>query len=185
MNKTKIDDLTTFLLAVDAQADAVALRERSYKLFAPKPGDTVLDVGSGGGTAVGELLARGMNAIGVDVSADALAVARELHPDARFEQAGAEELPFANGSIDGYRAEKLYQRPPQPRRTESSSQAGESSYSPRTGTPPSSTPPTPTSPGRSSSPPRPSSRIREWRAAMARCSPAPASPTSSSRGGSC
>lgn len=114
MNKTKIDDLTTFLLAVDAQPDAVALRERSYELLAAKPGDTVLDVGCGGGTAVGELLARGVDAIGVDLSEDALTVARRFHPGARFEQAGAEELPFANDSVDGYRAEKLYHALPDP-----------------------------------------------------------------------
>lgn len=114
MNKTKIDDLTTFLLAVDAQPDAVALRERSYELLATLRGDIVLDVGCGGGTAVGELLTRGIEAIGVDVSEDALTVARRLHPEARFEEASAEELPFANDSVDGYRAEKLYHALPDP-----------------------------------------------------------------------
>lgn len=114
MNKTKIDDLTTFLLAVDAQPESVALRERSYELLEAKPGDTVLDVGCGGGTAVGELRARGVDAVGVDVSAEVLAVARQLHPDARFEEAGAEELPFADDSVDGYRAEKLYHALPDP-----------------------------------------------------------------------
>ena len=114
MNKTTIDDLTAFLLLVDEQPDAVALRERSYELLASKPGDTVLDVGCGGGTAIGELLARGVDAVGVDVSEDALAIARQRHPDARFERAAAEELPFADSSVDGYRAEKLYHALPDP-----------------------------------------------------------------------
>jgi ubiquinone/menaquinone biosynthesis C-methylase UbiE len=97
-----------YLLTLDRHPEAVQLRQRSYALLKATPGSRVVDVGCGGGTAVGELAAIGVDAVGVDSAEEAVAFAREQHPGCRFEVADAMGLPFADGSLDGYRAEKLY-----------------------------------------------------------------------------
>jgi SAM-dependent methyltransferase len=96
------------LLAFDRQAESVQLRRRSYELLRVAPGSRVVDVGCGGGTAVAELAALGADAVGIDAAEEAVAFAREHHPDCRFEVGDAQRLPFADESLDGYRAEKLY-----------------------------------------------------------------------------
>jgi ubiquinone/menaquinone biosynthesis C-methylase UbiE len=96
------------LLAFDRQTESVQLRRRSYELLRVAPGSRVMDVGCGGGTAVAELAALGADAVGVDAADEAIAFAREHHPDCRFEVGDAQRLPFADESFDGYRAEKLY-----------------------------------------------------------------------------
>lgn len=61
---------------------------------------SVLDVGTGTGVFA-EVFARwGLDATGVDVNADFLAVARELAPAARFLEGAAEGLPFEDRSFD-------------------------------------------------------------------------------------
>ncbi|MEU6818993.1 methyltransferase domain-containing protein [Streptomyces atriruber] len=103
---------TEALLAVldsaDRMPDATRLRARSYELLALTPGSTVVDVGCGAGRAVGELAERGVRAVGVDPSRWMLAAARERWPEAEFREAGAENLPFADGSVRGYRADKVF-----------------------------------------------------------------------------
>jgi SAM-dependent methyltransferase len=96
------------LLAFDRQAESVQLRRRSYELLRVAPGSRVVDVGCGGGTAVAELAALGADAVGIDAAAEAVAFARELHPDCPFEVGDAQQLRFPDRSLDGYRAEKLY-----------------------------------------------------------------------------
>jgi SAM-dependent methyltransferase len=96
------------LLAFDRRPDSVRLRQRTYELLQVEPGGRVVDVGCGAGTAVAELAALGADAAGIDAAAEAVAFAREHHPDLRFEVGDAQQLPFADGSLDGYRAEKLY-----------------------------------------------------------------------------
>jgi SAM-dependent methyltransferase len=96
------------LLAFDRRPDSVQLRQRSYELLQVGPGSRVVDVGCGAGTAVVELAAIGADAVGIDASDEAVAFAREHHPDCRFEVGDAHRLPFPDGSLDGYRAEKLY-----------------------------------------------------------------------------
>jgi SAM-dependent methyltransferase len=97
-----------YLLTLDRHPEAVQLRQRSYALLKAAPGSRVADVGCGGGMAVAELAALGVDAVGVDSAVEAVAFARERHPDCRFEVADALRLPFSDGSLDGYRAEKLY-----------------------------------------------------------------------------
>ncbi|MGW5563054.1 methyltransferase domain-containing protein [Streptomyces tendae] len=103
---------TEALLAVLDSADrmpgAARLRARSYELLSLVPDSTVVDVGCGAGRAVAELAERGVHAVGVDPGPGMLAAARERWPRAEFHQAGAEDLPFPDGSLHGYRADKVF-----------------------------------------------------------------------------
>jgi ubiquinone/menaquinone biosynthesis C-methylase UbiE len=95
--------LLTMLDALDTLPQAAELRERSYRDL----GDTVVDVGCGGGSAVGELAQRGVRAIGVDLDPEMVEAARKRWPDAEFHVADATALPFDDGSVTGYRADKV------------------------------------------------------------------------------
>ncbi|MDT0318002.1 methyltransferase domain-containing protein [Streptomyces millisiae] len=100
--------LLAVLDAADQLPSAVLLRDRSYELLSLVPGSTVVDVGCGAGRAVAELAERGVHAVGVDPSPVMLAAARTRWPGGEFREAGAEELPFADGSVHGYRADKVF-----------------------------------------------------------------------------
>jgi ubiquinone/menaquinone biosynthesis C-methylase UbiE len=63
-------------------------------------GSRVLDVATGAGYAAVTAARRGADAIGVDFSTAQLRIARERHPEVRFEHADAEALPFAPESFD-------------------------------------------------------------------------------------
>ncbi len=63
-------------------------------------GRRILDIGCGAGGLVGELLAEGADASGVDPGAEAIGEARRRVPGAEFQVAGAEALPFADGAFD-------------------------------------------------------------------------------------
>ena len=60
----------------------------------------VLDAGSGPGDAAGRAAERGAEATGVDVAAAMVEIAGRRYPAARFVQASATELPFADESFD-------------------------------------------------------------------------------------
>ena len=60
----------------------------------------VLDVGCGTGRLVGALAERGVDAAGVDVSPEMLAVARRKLPRSTFAEARAEQLPFSEAAFD-------------------------------------------------------------------------------------
>src|SRR5947208_17029002 len=66
------------------------------------PADRVLDVATGTGAVALELLRqKGCSAVGVDQSAEMLAVARERLPSAvQLVEASAEALPFDDASFD-------------------------------------------------------------------------------------
>ncbi|MER5796208.1 methyltransferase domain-containing protein [Streptomyces sp. NPDC001980] len=100
--------LLAVLDAADQMPDATRLRARSYELLSLVPGSTVVDVGCGAGRAVAELTGRGVHAVGVDPSPRMLAAARERWTEAEFREAAAEDLPFADGSVRGYRADKVF-----------------------------------------------------------------------------
>ncbi|MCI2416260.1 methyltransferase domain-containing protein [Saccharopolyspora sp. K220] len=89
-----------------ALPEATRLRERSYDLLTSI--GPVLDVGCGVGTAVAELRKRGVPAIGMDVDEEMIATATDRYPDADFRVGDACALPFADGELSGYRAEKVY-----------------------------------------------------------------------------
>lgn len=102
--------------ATDELAGAYELRARTYDLLRLSPGAVAADVGCGTGRAVAELTERGAHAVGVDVSPPMIDIARDRWPTARFRVAAAESLPFADGELAGYRAEKVYHALPDPGR---------------------------------------------------------------------
>ena len=63
-------------------------------------GKAVVDVGCGDGAFVRALAGAGATAIGIEVSEDAVARAREQDPEHRYELGGAERLPFPDASVD-------------------------------------------------------------------------------------
>lgn len=76
--------------SVGALLDAVGIRD----------GTRVLDVATGAGYIAAAAALRGAHAIGIDFSTAQVHVAREHHPDVRFEHADAEALPFDPDSFD-------------------------------------------------------------------------------------
>ncbi|WP_327356885.1 methyltransferase domain-containing protein [Streptomyces sp. NBC_01304] len=108
--------LIALLDTFDQLPAARRLRLLSYELLTPDPASVapdapdahVVDVGCGAGRAVAELTERGTRVTGVDLDLQMIEVARQRWPKARFETAGAYELPFADASLTGYRADKLY-----------------------------------------------------------------------------
>ena len=110
------DDIITLLDATERLPGASELRCLSYDLLGAKPGTSVVDVGCGAGRAVAELAERGVKAVGVDPSERMIAVARDRWPEADFRIAGAYELPLADSSVDGYRADKVFHELTEPER---------------------------------------------------------------------
>lgn len=86
-----------------------ALRRSSHDLLGMDARQRVVDVGCGTGAVVADLAREGIEAIGVDVSEHLIEVARSRYPGHAFRVASAESLPFADGSLHCYRAERLYQ----------------------------------------------------------------------------
>jgi SAM-dependent methyltransferase len=70
-------------------ANAIDLRDK-----------TVVDIGCGDGAFVRALASAGATALGIEVSDDAVARARERDPDHRYELGGAEKLPLEDQSVD-------------------------------------------------------------------------------------
>jgi len=108
-----------FLDRVEVLPDVVRRRQRSYDLLRLKPGQHAVDVGCGLGTAVRDIAAHvapGGRAMGIDLSAAMIAEARRRADTngvtATFEEASVETLPLRNGSVQAYRAERLYQHVP-------------------------------------------------------------------------
>lgn len=101
-------DLITLLDAIDEAPAARQLRHLTYELLGVQPGAAMLDVGCGPGRAVHELGALGVRAHGVDIDSRMIAVARQRWPKADFRVAGAYALPFGDGTVSGYRADKVF-----------------------------------------------------------------------------
>ncbi|TDD32831.1 methyltransferase domain-containing protein [Saccharopolyspora elongata] len=116
MIKQSTDDLIARLDAADRLPGAAELRALSYDLLGVGPGRSAVDVGCGAGRAVAELAERGVRAIGVDPDELMIAVARDRWPEADFRVAGACELPLADASVDGYRADKVFHELAEPER---------------------------------------------------------------------
>jgi len=63
-------------------------------------GTRVLDAATGPGYVAAACAVRGADVLGVDVAAEMVSLARRLRPEIEFQQADAEQLPFADGSFD-------------------------------------------------------------------------------------
>lgn len=100
--------LAQLLDRLDEMPAARNLRYRSYEALQVRPGAQIVDVGCGTGRAVAELVDLGATAVGVDVDAGMLDLARRRWPSADFREAAAESLPFGDGTLAGYRADKVY-----------------------------------------------------------------------------
>lgn len=101
--------LVSFLAWVEQRPDVVARRHRSYELLRLRPGGRVADVGCGIGTVLLELAERGAEPVGVDVSEAMLVEAERRAPGSELHAADAARLPFPDGSLAGYRAERVFQ----------------------------------------------------------------------------
>jgi ubiquinone/menaquinone biosynthesis C-methylase UbiE len=102
--------LLSILDAYDDLSQARDLRERTYDGL----GETVVDVGCGAGRAVGELAALGVRAIGVDLDPEMIEAARNRWPGCEFHVGDATALPIEDGSVTGYRADKVLHTLPEP-----------------------------------------------------------------------
>jgi ubiquinone/menaquinone biosynthesis C-methylase UbiE len=102
-----------FLQAMEQQRQSGGARakfERQLGLLRPGPGEGILDLGCGSGAhcrTVASLVAPGGRVVGVDVEADAIAMAEKLSADTddgegalSFQVADAHDLPFADGTFD-------------------------------------------------------------------------------------
>lgn len=108
------ESLIRQLDAVEALPSATELRAYSYDLLGLTQGARVVDVGCGTGRAVAELRDRAAGAVGVDADEQMITLARRRWPRADFRVGTAERLPFADGQLDAYRADKLYHALPDP-----------------------------------------------------------------------
>lgn len=83
-------------------ANAYLERPATVSLLPDIEGSRVLDAGCGAGHLAEELVDRGATVVGLDVSSEMLAYARERAPDADFVRADlGSELPFGDGAFDG------------------------------------------------------------------------------------
>ena len=110
-------ELAALLFALDLQAGLPSVRRlRDWVLtaLAPQPGETAVDVGSGTGSEVvrmAELVGPTGRAVGVEPQASMReeAVRRAAGTTAEFVDGDALALPFADGSVDVLRCERVWQ----------------------------------------------------------------------------
>ena len=81
-----------------------------------RAGERFLDVATGPGHLAGAAAERGARAVGLDVSADMLALAREQYPDLELIEGDAEALPFQDDSFDAGGAAFVLHHVPEPKR---------------------------------------------------------------------
>jgi len=105
----RAEQFIAFLDRIEGLPQSVDLRERSYQLLRGLPGEKAVDVGCGTGRAVAELRARGIQALGIDISQQMIETARNRFPDEDFRIADAASLPFEDKTLHLYRAERVYQ----------------------------------------------------------------------------
>ncbi len=86
--------------ATEGQVDR-SLLEAFVELVKEGELGTVADVGCGPGRAAAFLAARGLEVVGVDVSPEMLASARNAHPAIRFEGGSLDSLPFGDQTLAG------------------------------------------------------------------------------------
>jgi SAM-dependent methyltransferase len=70
-----------------------------------RPGETVIDIGCGGGCTLDHLRRNHLTAIGIDLAENALCLAQRRDSSFLLVQGSGESLPFADASVDGVMAE--------------------------------------------------------------------------------
>lgn len=95
------------------------LRDWALAALAPQPGETCVDVGSGTGAEVRRLaglVGASGQAVGVEPHGGLRAIAEERSQGsgARYVDGAAGALPFADGSVDVIRCERVFQHLPDP-----------------------------------------------------------------------
>jgi ubiquinone/menaquinone biosynthesis C-methylase UbiE len=76
----------------------------------------VADLGCGSGVFTDLLHRQGFDAVGLDISPKLIAIGRAKYPGVEFHEGDVEQLPFANGSLDGVLLSGLVHHLPNPRR---------------------------------------------------------------------
>jgi SAM-dependent methyltransferase len=90
--------------------------ERLVDVVAVEAGERVLDVATGTGAAAAAAAVRGASVLGVDISEEMLALARERVPPARFLAADAEQLSLEEERFDAVVAGFILNHLPDPER---------------------------------------------------------------------
>ncbi len=109
------DELSRVVEAFNTSAGAVARRAAILQALAGKPGERILDVGSGPGHQVFELSAvvgRDGHVAGVDLAESAVAIARRRCADlgnVTFHVGEATKLPFDDGSLDRVMSSQVFE----------------------------------------------------------------------------
>jgi ubiquinone/menaquinone biosynthesis C-methylase UbiE len=81
-----------------------------------KPPARVADLGCGSGVFTDLLHRQGFDAVGLDISPKLIAIGRAKYPGVEFHEGDVEQLPFADGSLDGVLLSGLVHHLPDPRR---------------------------------------------------------------------
>ena len=92
------------------------VRADAYDAVGITAGTSLLDVATATGHVAGAASARGVRAVGVDVSEEMLARARRLYPGVEFALGDAEELAFVDDTFDAAVAAFLLHHVPSPER---------------------------------------------------------------------
>jgi SAM-dependent methyltransferase len=79
-------------------ADAI---DHAVGRLAPRPGERILDIGTGTGLAARRVAAQGAAAVGIDLGAELIEAARRRAPSIEFHVGDAEQLPFEEASFHG------------------------------------------------------------------------------------
>ncbi len=91
--------------------DMVRQRSEHMRFLSPKPGEQILELGSGNGIFARDLVesvgSEG-HVIGLDFSEAILETARHICPDGEFVQGDAQDLPFEDGTFDAIAAAQLF-----------------------------------------------------------------------------
>lgn len=122
LSSTLVDDdgsshpLVMFMDRVERLQDTIARRARSYELLQLEPGSIVADIGCGAGTAAFEMEERVRpdgSVVGIDISEDMLKAGRARAARraslVQLQNGDASALPFPDGHLHAYRAERLFQ----------------------------------------------------------------------------
>jgi arsenite methyltransferase len=111
-------DVPTQLEALYTTADVVSQRHATVEALCPRPGEHILDIGSGPGLLALQLadkVAPNGGVIGIDISADMIKLARSRCEEATcrqyvlFQEGDAASLPFADATFDAAVSTQVYE----------------------------------------------------------------------------